>query len=213
MHKKLIFWVIIVIMLSAPGVTRATGTGIDLQYWYSDSHICFVWPINIIPTHFSTNPSVPLPNLSIGNLQGYVATGYVRWSPALKGKAWSIASTTTSSPSMRIQPKTISELQIPNYYDGLTIVPWSSVDYLIAGYYGAQTKDIYIITGPVYVHPVYNSVSAGYSIDKWKIIMTHEMGHAFGYWGHYNSGAVMKPSNVTTTYPNTNEFRHLGQLN
>jgi|GEM_PF-5267688 hypothetical protein len=97
--------------------------------------------------------------------------------------------------------------------DGITIVPNCSDQFITHGYYGTRVIDIYKIVGPIYVHPIYNSKSGSYSVAKWKIIMTHEMGHAFGYWGHYSSGAVMKASGVTTTYPNTNEIRHLKQLN
>lgn len=221
--KTLLALSVVLLLMSSSGEPAAAEVGIDLQYWYCDSNIGLVWPISDIPTYLLSNSYVPLPNLSVSNLNTYVDTAYNRWAAALNGKTWSIGPSPgpgpgpvpmpmASSPCMQIQPKTVTELQVPDSYDGLTVLPYSSVNFLIHGYYGRQTIDIYQVIGPVYIHPIYNSRSGRYSINKWKIIMTHEMGHAFGYWGHYSSGAVMKQG-ATTTYPNLNEIKHLRQLN
>lgn len=210
---------IVILMISSAG-SSAAGVGIDLQYWYSDENIGHIWTVSEIPTYILYNPNVPLLNLSLSNLHTYVNTAYSRWSPALKGKTWRPGPSPPPGPApmalfscMQVEPKTRYELGVPDSFDGITIVPNSSDQFITHGYYGTRVIDIYKIVGPIYVHPIYNSKSGSYSVAKWKIIMTHEMGHAFGYWGHYSSGAVMKASGVTTTYPNTNEIRHLKQLN
>ncbi len=45
--------------------------------------------------------------------------------------------------------------------------------------------------------------------------MVHEMGHALGYFGHYDQGAVMTTSyhDMTSLTPNSDEKNHLRQVN
>lgn len=212
-----LFTLILIIAVSGPVKAQV---GVDLKYWYCDENVGLVWPVKAIPTYIRYNPNVPLANLSLSRLHSYVDTAYSRWASALNGKAWKPGPNPPSgyvpmaaNPFMWVEPKTVSDLGVPNSYDGVTILPAGSRQFLMYGFYGTKTITIYKIVGPLYVHPLYNSRSGNYSQDKWKIVMTHEMGHAFGYWGHYSSGAVMKASAPTTSYPNTNEIRHLKQLN
>ena len=52
------------------------------------------------------------------------------------------------------------------------------------------------------------------STTMYKCLASHEFGHALGYYGHYESGSLMKMviKNVNTHIPGGNEQKHLYQL-
>lgn len=47
-----------------------------------------------------------------------------------------------------------------------------------------------------------------------KKVLVHEMGHALGYYGHYDNGRVMTTyyEDITSLTPSTDEKNHLGQM-
>jgi len=53
-----------------------------------------------------------------------------------------------------------------------------------------------------------------FSNVSWMKLINHEMGHVFGYLGHYNTNGIMKTyiNDITTTIPSTDNINHISQI-
>lgn len=100
-------------------------------------------------------------------------------------------------------------LSIPNNVVGITYT--NAPTQVATLYYGAHEKRLYKIESAIVYLIESDQASTTTGAKK---LAVHEIGHALGYFGHYDNGAVMTTyyENMTSTTPSTAEKNHLGQM-
>lgn len=209
MRKKAICCIIAVISLMAVCINTASAAIIeyDMSYWNSDVDNIGKWINKSIPVYVGTNSNYS--SLSATNLKSYLSTALSSWSCA--GLSVSYVSQQSSA---KLSYGGITRAQatsqgISSEVVGVTFL--NATTQLAKLYYGAAQKRLYRIdSASIYL---IESLETGTTTAARKVAV-HEFGHAFGYFGHYSSGAVMtaRYANMTSTTPNTAEKNHLKQV-
>lgn len=185
----------------------AAQVGYDIDYWYSNVDEVYVWANKNLDVYVGTN--VTNTSLTVPKLKEYLSTGLTSWS--CTGISTNEVSNQNSADLVfgAITREQATNLGIPTNVAGATKVTKSAQ--IATLYYGAAEKRLYNITrAKVYlIASDPTSTTAGA-----KKVAVHELGHAFGYYGHYANGAVMTPDyeDMTSTTPNTAEKNHLKQV-
>ena len=145
----------------------------------------------------------------------YFNIGYnnavAQWSDALE---WSFATVAQNDADIVVHGGTRTELEVLmgdsfNYLTAFT-AGITFYDYDVVGYYQYQ--------GNIKLHAKMNSATIyipddGRTADEYRNILTHELGHAFGYIGHSASASDIMYPYVSTIYDlSTRDINHLRQL-
>ncbi len=214
MKRKFVVCLIAVVLALACSTSMVTAAdtvdaviGYDIDYWFSDANSVGAWPGTSISVYVGTNASYS--SLSVTNLKSYLSTAMSGWSAT--GKSLSYVSS-QSSAKLVVKGITRAEaknLGIPDEAVGSTTARQLTKTATL--YYGTTEMSLYRIgSATVYLVESYpNQTVAGA-----RKVMTHEMGHALGYFGHYDQGAVMTTyyENMTSLTPNSDEKNHLKQV-
>ena len=168
-----------------------------------------------IPSTFSRYSYKNLGQTSSTNttIQDYLYDAVVDWRTGVGISLTANSSNTSSSNAFVLYAGSLDELQnytlevdanTPGYTDfgsNYTLVDRMTID-------GIE-RSIAEFTGTVRVF-----VSTDESQSKWRRLVNHEIGHAFGYVGHSaNSGDLMNASvNSSVNTPQTNDIAHLSQF-
>lgn len=183
--------------------------GVDLSYWYSSANEIYYWTNN--SHQFFVHPYES--SLSLDQMINSTSLAYSRWNTTT---GISGSRTTTQSNAhvdvLGFTRASFTSMGLPTsvigigFEDGKTLVA--------EGYYGLDTNNIYKVTGKGYLYFVWDSNTSNFSSTQWNNLFVHEMGHIFGYIGHYESNGVMKANfnDITTTYHSTNNKNHLKQV-
>lgn len=210
-HRLVSFTIVFMLVLVSLNPSKASAaTGIDLSYWYTDSSDIYYWDTSTIKTFTGTNVTNSL--LSTTKINEYVSLGFSSWNSATGLSRNIVASQSQANLAIGgISSSDASSIGIPANVAGVTLY---SGTFAINGYYNNSTKYIYKISSPTNLYLVNSSATSSFTETTWKKVVVHEMGHAFGYTGHYNSGNIMQEyiENVTSTTPSTNEKNHIGQV-
>ncbi|WP_455717228.1 hypothetical protein [Anaerosporobacter sp.] len=210
-YKKTISFLLMITLLSVLPVGKAKAvSGFELSYWYSDSNSIAFWDISTLNTYVGSNVTTNA-NLSVSNIKNYVTTGFDNWNSSTN-----LSKKNSSQSSADLVIGGITEAEANSLYlapnlTGLTTTPIVSV---YTGYYNGSTKQICKISGTVKTFLINRSAFSSFSSSKWKQIAVHEIGHAMGYDGHYNSGNVMPADakDLSSASPSSNEKKHLSQV-
>ena len=104
---------------------------------------------------------------------------------------------------------------LPDGTVGLTVYGNSTV--VGTGDYNGETKSIERLSDDVTVI-IGESINSTYGTSFYQNVMAHELTHALGYIGHYNTAVSGRnlmntyAENYTGTLPNTREVQHLTQV-
>lgn len=210
MRRKFVVCLIAVVLVLACSTSAVTAAviGYDISYWYSDNDEIGAWPGTRISVYVGTSASYP--SLSVANLKSYLSTAGASW--MVVGKSTYYVSSYYSAQLVvtGITRAEADQLKIPPNAAGATFPDCPTKTATL--YYGASEKSMYRIDGAsvfLVESPPTQTVAGA------KKVMVHEMGHALGYFGHYDQGAVMTTSynDMTSLTPNSNEKNHLKQVN
>lgn len=209
MKKRILCGILAVFCLLSGmiNVVSATNIGYDISYWYSNVDNMGTWASDSLDVYVGTNSSYS--SLTTANLKSYLNTAKTSWS--CTGVSFNYVSQQSSADLVLggITSSEATQLAIPNNVVGIT---YSNASTQIATlYYGAQEKRLYRIDSATVflIESSQASTTAGA-----KKLTVHEIGHALGYFGHYDNGTVMTTyyEHMTSTTPSAAERNHLGQL-
>ena len=215
MRRKFVVCLIAVVLVLACSTSMVTAAdmvdaniGYDISYWYSDNDEIGAWPGTRISVYVGTNASYS--SLSVANLKSYLSTAGASWMGVGKSTYYVSSQYSAQLSILGITRAYADQLKIPSNVAGATFSNYPTKTATL--YYGASEKSLYRIDGgTVYLieSPPTQTVAGA------KKIMVHEMGHAFGYFGHYDQGAVMTTyyEDMTSLTPNSDEKNHLKQVN
>ena len=176
-----------------------------LYYWYSDSNEIGSWFNSSIPMYcynLSGNSSFPF-----STMVNHAAN---QWSSAL---SVSITTTTDISSSMISvyggTAEQFTQLGHPGSFNN--VAGFTNVDYSFLGYWYYPTTNTYK-SGCVMTSGVSHILDKNATLDNYKTVTTHEIGHALGWLGHSSSSSdIMYPYVSTTTTLTTRDITHLSQ--
>lgn len=211
-QKKIISIILMISLLTTiPFAQARAENGFELSYWYSDSNLIACWDISTLDTYIGSNVTTNA-NLSLSNIKSYVSTGFNNWN----GTTHLSKKDVSSQSSAKLVIGAITEAQadslsLPPNLTGITTTPITSI---YTGYYNGSSKQIGKIGGTVQVFLINRSAFSSFTSSKWQQIAVHEIGHAMGYDGHYNSGNVMPAdaNNLKSATSSSNEKNHLSQV-
>ena len=215
MKRKFVVCLIAVVLALACFTSMVTAAdtvdaniGYDISYWYSGVDEIGAWPGTSISVYVGTNSSYS--SLSVANLKSYLSTAKTSWSVTGKGISYVSSQSSAKLVVGGITRAEAREMGFPDAASGATTTKHPTKSATL--YYGASEKSLYRIdSGTVLL--IESSVTK--TVAGAKKIMVHEMGHALGYFGHYDQGAVMTTyyENMTSVTPNSDEKNHLKQVN
>lgn len=207
---KFFLFVLIVCISSIFNIEHIFGmSGIDFTYWNSNSDRINYWSIKNLPYYAHPYES----GLSDAQVNSFTVLGYNNWSSTT---GISGSRTTTQSNAkidvLGFTRTSFTNMGIPSNVLAVAIVP--ETQFVAYGYYGQYTKSIYKINGKGYFYFVWDNTTQYFTTTQWNRLAVHEMGHIFGYWGHFDTNGVMKTYfvNITTTLPSTDNRNHLQQI-
>ena len=152
--------------------------------------------------------------LTEGNMKMYVRTAFSNWGLPSKSILFVTSAALADVEVYGITRDMATAKGIADEYGGLT--EWGTSTWQSAIYVNnenvSEFKRLYEMSHCV-VYLIEDNI-LGDNTTKYTRLATHELGHAFGYYGHYEQGSVMKSNitTVTTYYPSQNEKNHLQQL-
>lgn len=195
------------VVVSCVHAVSVAAVGYDISYWYSDVDEVYVWANKNIDVYVQTN--VTSSSLTVAKLKNYLSTALSSWS--CTGISTNEVSNKSSADLIlgAITRAQATNLGVPTNVAGVTSVTKS--EQVATLYYGTVEKRLYNVTRAIVYLIASDPTSTTTGARK---IAVHELGHAFGYWGHYANGAVMTSyyENMTSTTPNTAEKNHLKQV-
>lgn len=198
----------IIVSLTSEMAVAYVPSGADIYYWYCDTNDVGYWSISQIKTYVSS--SVSMTSLSVSNIKTYLNTAFSKWN--CTGRTISYVNNISNANLIvrGITRATANSYGYPSNVVGITIPTKQAVGQLYLN--GVYTKTLYKITGAS-VDIIYETTYTDTTSGAKKVIV-HEIGHALGYLGHYNSGTVMTATyeNITSITPSTNENQHLSQI-
>ncbi|MGM9640014.1 MAG: hypothetical protein ACI3V3_01445 [Faecousia sp.] len=198
--------IIAIVVASFSFTVSAQGTGVDLTYWYSDASDIGYFSSASISVYAGSNSSWNA--LSPANIKSYAQSAFSSWSFTGRSASYVGSQQSAKLAIGGITSTEASQAGIPSNALGVT---YPNRTYVFDGYYGTAIKKIYKVTSADIVL-IERSV-LGNSTSNYKKVLIHELGHAFGYFGHYSGGNIMPVdfSGITSTTPSTNEKHHLKQ--
>ncbi len=209
--KRKFFCMIFTFVFLTTALTISVNAGIALDYWYSDSSKIHFWNNSSLSVY--ANPY--LSGITQADLESYITLSFSKWNSAIGiSKSFTTNQSSADIEVLGLDRTTATNAGVPGNAAAIGFINDSDKTLFTTGTYGGATKNIYETDGVGHLYYVWDSTSEGFETSTWQKLFVHEMGHIFGYVGHYSSGAVMKPNlaNITTTTPSTNEINHLGQV-
>lgn len=199
-----------------------TASDYPLQYWYVDpvEEGMILTPVIKIGKWTKSQLKVYVESqstwtaLSDSNIESYVRTAFSSWKMPGKSILFVNSASLADIEVYGITRAAATAKKYPESYAGYT--EWGASTWQAAVYVNegdvSENKRLYAMAHAV-VYLIEDD-ELGNSTTKYKRLTTHEMGHAFGYYGHYEAGWVMKSdiTTVTTYTAHTNEKNHLHQL-
>lgn len=204
MKKRLLLTLVLTLLLSS--VVYALPA-IDFNYWYSNANDIYYWSdssLNVFTHPYESD-------MSASALNGYVSTAFTKWNSST-GLTKSFVSSQSSAQIevLGISRTTARTLDLPDDVIGVGLS--ADKTWTANGYYNGDPKDIFETKyGCLYF--VDDPITGGFGPTEWERLIVHEMGHVFGYIGHYTDG-VMKTNfnDITTSNPSTKEKLHIKQV-
>lgn len=187
---------------------RTEATSIPLNYWYSNSSRIGYRTNTAFRYYVSTEALYT--QLSVSNLASYVANS-TGWRDSL-GTGYTRVYT-TSSANLTVIGKSYGYL--PDGTVGLTVYGGSTE--VSTGDYNGETKSIERLSDDVTVI-IGENINSTYGTSFYQNVMAHELTHALGYIGHYNTAVSGRnlmntyAENYTGILPSTREVQHLTQV-
>lgn len=210
MNKRVLSCVLVIICILAFFVNTAAAVypivGYDIDYWYSNGGEIGMWSDKSIDVYVGTNSESS--SLSIANLKSYLSTAQTSWSCTGISINYVNQQSSADLAFGAITRNQATSIGVPTNVVGAT---YPSGTKLATLYYHSSEKALYgIESATVYLiesDPTATTTGA-------RKISVHEMGHALGYFGHYNSGTVMTTwyGDITSLTPSTAEKNHLKQV-
>lgn len=208
--KRLLCITLACICILIPSITPASAVDVvyDISYWYSDASEIGYWAnknINVYVTSQSTYSS-----LTTTQIRSYLATAKNSWY-CTKARFNYVSQESNANITVSgITRAAANNLGFAPNTAGIALITHSGKIGTLM--YGASEKGLdRIRSAKVYlIQSQATSTNAGA-----KAVAVHEIGHALGYFGHYNSGNIMTTyyENITSVVPSTNERNHLAQIN
>lgn len=200
---------ILILVLAFIASVNSFATGVDLNYWNSNVDEMHLWT-NTGHLYY-INPYQS--GLSEADLTTYTSKAYSNWNSATGITGYK----TTNQSSANVDVLGFTRDSFRNMGFPNTTLAVGFVDnrsFLINGYYLGSVKNIYKVTGKGYLYFVWDNTTVGFTNVSWTKLMTHEMGHIFGYIGHYNTNGIMKTyfNDINTTLPSNDNINHIGQI-
>lgn len=193
----------------------ALAADFPLQYWYVDNgYDPYVgrWTKSQIKVYVESQSTWSA--LSKANLESYVRSAFTKW--GIPGKSVMMVSSAALADIevYGITRAAATAKNIDKDISGLT--EWGTSTWQAAIYENSQEvsefKRLYNMSHAI-IYLIEES-KLGNATTVYSRLAAHEMGHAFGYYGHYQAGQLMKES-MATIYsgtPGLNEKNHLHQL-
>lgn len=179
----------------------------DIDYWYSNVDEMGIWGISSISVYVGSNSSQT--SLSVANLKSYLSTAMTSWSVTKISISYASSQNNAKLGLGGITRAEATSISIPSNVVGVTSFPTQKQ--IARLYYSSSEKALYSITRAevLLIESTQTSTVAGA-----KKVLVHEMGHALGYYGHYDNGRVMTTyyEDITSLTPSTDEKNHLGQM-
>lgn len=204
MKKSITILLIIVALMSITLRTFAYEV-FTWNYWYSDSNKVGQW---------TTTPTIARVNLSTCSTFSFYSAyshGRTQWSTAGRSSTPNGSNTNSSIVCYggnRNQIYASFGINLPNYVAGRTYSTMSFWAYL--DYQGQQKKLYSMVKATVYIVDYEYESSSTLTDLFYKSVFTHELGHAFGWFGHSsNNYDVMYSQVLYVTTLTDRDINHL----
>lgn len=209
MTKKVLCYIVTFICVFSMVIYPVSAVNIeyDINYWYSNNDNVGIWTdksLNVYIANASNSAA-----LSVANLQGYMLTSLSSWS--VTGISTVYVSNVDNADLVLsgITRSDATSLNISTNTVGVTLSTCPTQ--LATLRYGSSQKRLVRIDSAIVFLVECDETSTTTGARK---VTTHEMGHAFGYFGHYDNGTVMTTyyQNITSLIPSNAEINHLHQV-
>ena len=200
--KSLILSVFLVLMLATSSFAANLGT---LYYWYSDYYLIVKWSSKSPDYWYEVADT----SMTLGNLGNYVGHAVSQWNGAgmNSAKAYNKSSADIKIYGGTYETLKIMEPSLTSSNTGLT--DWTGETYIGEYYYNGHEIGTYQPTGA----NVYIVQKSGKTDNGYKNTTTHELGHAFGWYGHTSySSDVMYAYATEITILTSRDKNHLMQI-
>ena len=212
MAKKLISLIAAVICIATACISTASAVDVvyDINYWYSDSSDIGIWPVTKRTLNTCVNSYSDYSSLSKSNIMSYLSSARTSWSCVEKNYNYVSQSSDADLVIYAVTRDLADSVGLPSSALGVTYP--KRPNRMGTLLYGASEKGLYRIDSAAVFLVGEGIMSTTANARKATV---HEMGHVFGYYGHYDGGNVMKThtEDIVSIYPSTNEANHLGQIN